>query len=230
MTTGKKTVAERDIEDLLPWYAAGTLNARDAERVAAAVANDAELARRLGLVRAELAETIHLNESLGAPSARAGDRLFAAIDAEAAPARANQRSFDFAGRISELLSVLSPRTLAWSAAAAALLLVVQAGVITDFLLKDRGGPGAYQTASAEQPRQVARQGSEVLVRFAPQATAADITKFLKAHDASLVDGPAGDLFRIRVAKTNLPKADLDRVVQAMQSERNIVVLVLPAGN
>src|SRR5262245_17649244 len=38
------------------------------------------------LVREELAETIHRNESLGAPSPRAMEKLFAAIDAEPSPA------------------------------------------------------------------------------------------------------------------------------------------------
>jgi hypothetical protein len=71
-----------EIESLLPWHAAGTLDRSDAERVERALAEDGELARRYELVREELAETIRLNESLGAPSARAMEELFAAIDAE----------------------------------------------------------------------------------------------------------------------------------------------------
>jgi hypothetical protein len=73
----------QEIESLLPWHAAGTLGLRDAERVERALAEDGELAHRYELVREELAETIRLNESLGAPSARAMEKLFAAIDAEA---------------------------------------------------------------------------------------------------------------------------------------------------
>jgi hypothetical protein len=71
-----------EIESLLPWYAAGTLGRRDAERVERALAEDGELAQRYELVREEFAETIALNEKLGAPSARAMEKLFAAIDAE----------------------------------------------------------------------------------------------------------------------------------------------------
>src|SRR5262245_14721083 len=71
-----------EIESLLPWHAAGTLDRRDAERVEQALAEDGELARRYELVREELAETIRLNETLGAPSERAMEKLFAAIDAE----------------------------------------------------------------------------------------------------------------------------------------------------
>ena len=69
-TMNEKAPERRDIEDLLPWHAAGTLGRRDAERVEAGLAADPELARRFELVREELAETIHLNETLGAPSAR----------------------------------------------------------------------------------------------------------------------------------------------------------------
>jgi len=75
-----------EIESLLPWHAAGTLDRSDAERVDRALAEDGELAKRYELVREELAETIRLNESLGAPSERAMEKLFAAIDAEEAHA------------------------------------------------------------------------------------------------------------------------------------------------
>ena len=85
MTTANES-GRGDIEDLLPWHAAGTLSPRDAHRVETALAADPELARRYELVREELAQTIHLNETLGAPSARAAETLFAKIDAE--PARA----------------------------------------------------------------------------------------------------------------------------------------------
>jgi hypothetical protein len=54
----------------------------DADRVEQVLAGDRELVRRYELVRQELAETTCLNEALGAPSARAMEKLFAAINAE----------------------------------------------------------------------------------------------------------------------------------------------------
>ena len=81
----------QELEALLPWYAAGTLSRRDANRVEQALASDLELARQYDLVREELVETIHLNETLGAPSARAMERLFAAIDDEEAGAPRRRR-------------------------------------------------------------------------------------------------------------------------------------------
>jgi hypothetical protein len=82
-----KEPERHEIEALLPWYVAGTLSRRDADRVEQALAGDRELVRRYDLIRQELAETIHLNEMLGAPSARAMEKLFAAIKAESAPRR-----------------------------------------------------------------------------------------------------------------------------------------------
>src|ERR1700733_12766001 len=80
-----------ELEALLPWYAAGALRRRDPLRVDDALLGDPALPRHVDLVREELAETICLNESLGAPSARAMDRLMAAIDDETTAA-ARQRA------------------------------------------------------------------------------------------------------------------------------------------
>jgi hypothetical protein len=64
-----KELERHEIEALLPWHAAGTLSRREADLVEPALADDSELARLYDLVLQELAET-HLNETLGAPSAR----------------------------------------------------------------------------------------------------------------------------------------------------------------
>jgi hypothetical protein len=77
-----KEQERHEIESLLPWHAAGTLDRSEAERVERALAEDSELAQRYEFVREELGVTIQLNESLGGPSARAMEKLFAAIDAE----------------------------------------------------------------------------------------------------------------------------------------------------
>src|SRR5262249_24715252 len=73
-----------EIECLLPWHAVGKLSRSDVERVERALAADCELVQRYELVREELAATVHLNETLGAASERAMEKLFAAINAEEA--------------------------------------------------------------------------------------------------------------------------------------------------
>src|SRR3954462_2287763 len=101
-----------DIELLLPWHAAGTLSRRDAARVEQALANDNELATRYELVREELGEAIRLNETLGAPAARAMEPLFAKIDAE--PVRKPTVSFNLGAWLVEFISSFQPRTLAYA--------------------------------------------------------------------------------------------------------------------
>jgi len=216
----------RDIEALLPWHAAGTLSRREAQRVEAALEQDQHLARQFELVREELSETIHLNETLGAPSARAMERLLAGIEAEGAKSR-KRRSFDLAAFIAERLGGFSPRTLAWSAMAAVLAIVLQAGVLAGLYLNEPGSeaPAAYRTASAPT-RSFVPAGTYALIGFSPQASAADVTKFLDAHKASVVDGPKpGGLYRIRLSMTALPKEDLARIVKQMQDESKIVRFV-----
>jgi hypothetical protein len=207
-----------DVEAMLPWFAAGTLSRKDAARVEDALARDAELSRRFELVREELGEAIRLNESLGAPSSRAMKTLFEKIDAEAP--RQGTTSLGIANRISEFVASLSPRTLAWSGAVAALAIVLQAGIITGVLMNERSDNN-FQTASYERGAPAMAQGSFALVRFAPEASAADITKFLEENKLTLVDGPKSGLYRVRVAATGLPKEELARLVKQLQDNKVI---------
>ena len=214
MTTTNQE-AQSDIEQLLPWHAAGTLSRRDARRVEDALARDPELARRYALVRAEFAETIHLNETLGAPSAHAMEKLFAEIDAE--PARNAGMSLNLGARLAEFFAKLSPRTLAWSASIAAIAILLQAGLIAGVAIKDRT-LGGYQTASA--PSTDPGLGAFTIIRFAPQATSDDVTKFLEANGLSVAAGPmASGLYKVRVGPTALPKDELARIVKRLQEDK-----------
>jgi len=213
--TNQDAPERSEIENLLPWHAAGTLSRRDTQRVEDALARDPELARRYALVRDELGETIHLNETLGAPSPRAMEKLFAAIDAE--PARRQAGSFNLSGRVSEFFASLSPRTLAWSASAAAIAILLQAGLLADIALKETKTAG-YQTASA--PTTDPGAGAFTLIRFAPQASSDDITKFLEANKLSIAAGPmAGGLYKVRVAVTGIPKGELANIVKKLQADK-----------
>jgi hypothetical protein len=221
----KNETERRDIEALLPWHAAGTLSRRDAQRVEAALQDDRDLARQFELVREELGETIHLNETLGAPSARAMERLLAGIEAEGAKGR-KRPSFNLAAFIGERLTLFSPRTLAYSAVVGALAIVLQAGLLANLYINEPGSEvPTYRTASATRSL-APPSGSYALISFAPQASAADVTKFLEAHKASIVEGPkAGGLYRIRVSETVLPKNDLTAIVKQMQDDSKIVRFV-----
>ena len=187
MNAMKQEAPERqEIEELLPWHAAGTLSRRDAQRVEDALANDPELARRYALVREELGETIRLNETLGAPSARALEKLFAKIDAE--PARRQAESLNLGSRIGEFFASLSPRTLAWSASAAAIAILLQAGLLADIMLKETKTVG-YETASA--PTTDPGVGAFTLIRFAPQAIVGRHHKIPRSQQAVDCGGADG---------------------------------------
>jgi anti-sigma factor RsiW len=216
-----KNAPEREeIESLLPWYAAGTLSRRDTARVEDALSNDAELARRFEMVREELGETIRVNESLGAPSARAMKALFEKIDAE--PERKPAMSFNLMGRVSEFMSSFTPRTLAYAGGVAVLALMLQAGVITS-LVSERSGGQSPGLASA--PTSVAvTEGVQAMVRFAPQANAAEITAFLAANNAMIVGSTSDGTFRLLVPG----KGNASEIVKKM-SENKVVSSVLPVG-
>ncbi len=194
-----------EIEALLPWYAAGTLRRRDRQRVADALRKDPSLSRHVDLVREEFAETIHLNETLGAPSARAAEKLMAAIDAEteAACKRASPGAW-----LTGFFANLSPRTLAIAASFAMLAIALQASMLVGVLTNPR-------TLITTE-----RHGTFAMVRFARQASAAEITNFLQNYQAALVDGPTpGGLYRVRLAMTSLAKEELSRIIDRMRRER-----------
>ncbi|MBX9647108.1 MAG: hypothetical protein K2X57_08625 [Xanthobacteraceae bacterium] len=232
MAASKKMLDQEpsEIEMLLPFHAAGTLNARDTRRVDEALASDEALARQYAVIREEYAETIHLNESLGAPSARAMQKLFAAIDAE--PVRKPSLSVSLSAQVSEFFAKLSPRTLAWSTALGAVALLLQAGVIGAVLMKNQ--TASFQTASLSMNEQsgpitrdlgVAAAPPRALVRFAPEARVADITALLDTYQASIVDGAKGGMFRLQFGSKALGKDEVANLMSKLANEKIVSLAV-----
>jgi len=202
------------IEALLPWHAAGSLNRHDAALVERMLAGDRDLARRLDLAHEELRATIRVNEALGVPSGRARQNLFARIDAE--PARAANARSGLVGPLARFIAGLSPRALAWSASAAALVLALQAGIITGGLIQ-QAGPVTELASLAGNKQALA------VIRFAGTADAAAITEFLLAHKAAVVAGPgSGGIYTIRLPETGPAREDH---VRRMQAQPTIVEFV-----
>ena len=232
MSMSKKMLDQEpgEIEMLLPFHAAGTLNARDTRRVDEALASDPDLARQYAVIQEEYAETIHLNESLGAPSARAMQKLFAAIDGE--PERKPSASINLSARIAEFFTKLSPRTLAWSASLGAVALLLQAGVIGAVLMKNQ--TASFQTASLSLNQTSAPLTRELgaavppraLVRFNPDARIADINALLDNYQASIVDGAKGGMFRLQFGSRALGKDEVTNLMNKLQGEK-IVNLAVP---
>jgi hypothetical protein len=226
MTTTPNALEREEIEQLLPWHAAGTLSRRDAQRVEQALQSDADLARQYALVREEFSETIHLNETLGAPSSRAMERLFAGIEAERGPERQPRMSVAFSSWLAEQLAGLSPRKLAYAATAAVAVIAIQAGLLGGLYMADRdegfrgipssSTPGPYGTASDPS-------GSFALIGFNPQATTADVTKFLEMNQLVVVQGPlTGGLYRVRISPAPVPKDEVGEITARLAREGGIV--------
>jgi hypothetical protein len=212
MTLGVGAMEPEDIEGLLPWHATGTLNPRDARRVEDALGRDPQLAKQYALIQDEIAETIHVNETLGAPSSRAMQKLFTAIDAE--PSRkAMYRSSNPIARIADFLLSLSPRTLAYSAAVGALAILLQAGVIGAIVTTKL--PSRYQTAAFDGPS----SGARALVRFQPDARLSDITQFLDTHNASIIAGPKAGMFRIQLGERPMSRDEIDALLSKLRSDK-----------
>lgn len=211
-----------EIEALLPWYAAGTLRRRDRQRVEEALRGDDGLTRHLELVREELAETIHFNETLGAPPPRVAERLMAAIEAED-NAKRKLPAGAVAGWLTGFFANLPPRTLAVAASFAVLAIALQAFMLVDVFTRPQSGS---QEAALESGH---GHGSFAMVRFAQAASAAEITNFLHNYQAALVDGPTpGGLYRVRIAMSSLAKEEMGKIIARMRQDR-IVELAEPAA-
>ncbi len=216
-TGGNNGFAEHEpseLEALLPWHAAGTLSAQESQRVEEALARDPALARQYAAIQEECTETVLLNESLGAPSTRALEKLFGAIDAE--PLRGAPEESGLLGRLGQFFAAMAPRTLAASAIAGAFALVLQAGVIGTVLFKT--GSGGYETASYQTR---AASGTRLLVSFAPDARIADINGFLDRYQASIVSGPQAGMFRIQLGDKVLSKEETDQMIARIRGEKVI---------
>ncbi len=220
MTRNRKEEVDA-IEALLPWYAAGTLDPREAKRVEEALARRPDLRASLETAREDRDETIALNQALGAPGAAVWTRVLAAAQAEPHKPSFRARLASLAGLVG-LGAEPHPRRLAWAAAAAAIVIVLQAATILS-LLPAAKGPG-YQTASQTS---ASAEGASVLVAFAPDARLDQVGAWLQQHHASIVEGPRGGMYRVRVGDKSLTKEQMAALVAEL-SASPLVRMALPA--
>ncbi len=216
---------ERDaIEELLPWHATGALDAASARRVEEALARDPRLRASLDLVREDRDQTIALNQGLGAPGGEAWARVFAATQAE-------PRKPTLIARLASVFALAAgwaeqnPRRFGWSAAAAAVVILLQGATIVA-LLPAAKGPG-YQTASQQS---APSDGATVLVAFTPEARLDQLAVLLQKYNAWIVEGPrAGGLYRVRVGDKSLTADQLAAIVADLRTAP-IVRMVLPSSS
>ena len=228
MALSKKMLEQEpsEIEMLLPWHAAGTLNARDARRVDEALARDP---RARQAIRGDPRGIRRDHSSQREPrcAVRARDAEAVRRDRCRAGAQAVGCRSNLSARISDFFASLSPRTLAWSASLGALALLLQAGVIGAVLMKNQ--PASFQTASLSmnEPsrRHHARSGQRcapprALVRFAPDARVADITALLDNYQASIIDGAKGGMFRLQFGNKAMSKDEVAGLMSKLQKRED----------
>jgi hypothetical protein len=125
--------------------------------------------------------------------------------------------FDLGSRIARLEAAFGRGTIVWLIGAAVLAIILQATVSNVRVAQQQAD---YQTASAPT------EGAVVAVRFAAQASMADVAKFLDAYGASFAGGPrTGDLYHLRIGDTPLPPAELAKVASRMAQEKVVTFAV-----
>jgi anti-sigma factor RsiW len=220
-----------DIEALMPWYEKGTLPEKEARMVAEYLEANPDRARFLALIREEVAETIEANEAAGMPPSAALGRLMDAIAAEPKTQRAAAMRERAGGLLARLFGANASPWLAMGAAAACLLILVQAAALG--VLMTRGtsttGSGGTQLASGD-PARAPEDGSFAQIRFAPSATASDISALLRSFNAVIVDGPKpGGVYRVKISPQKLANDQFEEILRQIRARSDIIAFISVSG-
>ena len=179
---------------LLPWYATGRLDEADRRRVERYLEEHPEERAHLAVVEEELAQTERLNREL--PGHSGVDAILSSIrgsENRRPVARTGSGMTRLLAKLGEWVDNFAPPVRGAAVAALLVLLAVQAGAIGALLRAPEGAE--FRTASGEI---VTAARPSLLVMFAPDASAAEITALLETLDARIVDGPrAGGNLRSR---------------------------------
>lgn len=243
------------LQALLPWYAAGTLPAAQASEVQRALALHAaqhpalldELAwlrRTLQQVQAStplppadqgLDVLLRRVRQAAVPATTPLPMPVPAPDLAPVPAPTRSAATGQAGgtgpwaTVRRWLGLPAPGAPAalggWGMAAAAVVVLVQAGLITTLLWPDeRAGPGGQQPLS--DPRLPALQGGVLLqITFAPTATEAQLRSALQGAQATLVAGPGA----VGVYTVVVPAATWDAALARLRQQPGVVASVSLLG-
>ncbi len=218
MNTTPEAPSERDeIEMLLPWYASGRLDPAEVTRVETYLSAHPEMQERLDLIRKEQNETHYLNTSSSARPVTSADQFMSEIVGAKSSNRGGLMSW-----IGDLFSAPGMHSVRWAAAAAVLVILVQAAAIV--MLAVPQGDSQYRQASGEI--QSSAPGSFVLVRFSDKADMSGIAKLLNDLDMKITEGPlAGGLFRIRIGDSDMSAEDRTSRTKALSDRKDLVVFV-----
>jgi hypothetical protein len=165
---------------LVPWHVNHTLSRAEDDAVRNGLRVDSSLKASLAAAMDEDANVKHSVEDLGAPS----DKVLAAIKSRTeVPAPLSAQASDW---IASLVAVLSPRRMAYAAAALALLAVFQAGTIAWLASQGTSSVGPSLASGNEQVEGIA------LVKLTRSTTVVQLVGLLDEFDLRVVDGPTAE--------------------------------------
>jgi anti-sigma factor RsiW len=226
-------MSERDeIEMLLPWYATGKLEAGDRAKVEAYLTIHPDMQSQLDMIADDMNATIELNEAAGSLPAGALNNLLENLDAQFGPEKKTSDKGWLATQFARLATAFEVPAVRYAGIAAAVVIAVQAATIGSLTIgtKDPAGyqsassksPAGYQTASG--PSENAEdKGPHLLVKFAPDAKAAEITALMEEIDGTIVSGPrAQGFYEIKLNKENISEAEIDLVVKNLGKRKNLI--------
>ena len=221
----------RELAELLPWYVNGTLDDGTMEAIDRALETDEELRRNLDRALEDQAATLELAEADQVPASISA-RFDVQLDQEITSARrADSQSAATPGlldRVGEwlqetLLAGSRPR-LAFVAAAAAIVILLQSGAIISMFVTGSAPGSQIDLASDPAPEDIV--DTVFLVQLKSDATIADLSAFLESEGGRIIDGPLpGGMYMLGF---ELPEGRTVDAIEAELKERgNLFALVLP---
>jgi anti-sigma factor RsiW len=210
------TAYDEDLEQLLPWYVNGTLEAADRQKIDEALAHDERLRHALSLAYEDQDAVVKINELVKPPSTALVDRI---MEAAAASGRAQQPAIkrSLTEAFKNFLVSLSPRTLAAAAAAVTVVIALQSATIGMIGSKEPRS----ELASAE-PGLAVGYTARFIVGFAAGATAQEIGTLLDGAGLQIVGGPTGGGFYVVEAKLSEANgAEADKILEQLEARRDI---------
>lgn len=209
-------LSDDDIAGLLPFYVAGTLDAREAREVAHWLEIDPRGAAALERALEEQAEVIAANERVDAPSGALA-KLMQDVGAEPRKATINLSRPGLFSRLAQWLTE-APPAVSWAAAAALAVVVV----VQNLPAVIQGTDTSYEVSTGTP----AAGGSLYLIRFAEGADMTDISAALREVGAVIADGPKGNgNYVVRLSKNDALGPAKERA-ETLRAKRDIVKLLI----
>lgn len=213
-----------EIEMLLPWYATGTLDPADNERVARFIEAHPDLGTQLRLIEEERVSTVQVNEQAGAMTQTLKVDKLNRRGAAGAPVPSLLHSF--LDRMSGMLSAPSRGVVRF--AAVALLAVVIGQAVTIGWLVTGGGTDGYNLASGSTAPD---DGTFALAQIKADASFLEISADLQRLRVTIADGPnAAGFVTLRIGPADLSTAESRAAIANIGAESDVITLIVPKND